>query len=175
MATLLCQTYPALRIYDPASGEFHAFIQGRLDIEEGDPGYEAVMAEAARNPSIVVVTGVGTCPWCGESFVGKAAKLNLGKHEKDVHYDKWLAAKDEEDASVRMVEIKSRTGFPCDVCQPTQSFGSEDDLTVHTLAFHASAPALDAEGNDLEGGTSKKGRRRPGEVEAIPAAVASDG
>lgn len=163
MAVLLCHAFPALRIYNPTSGEIVSFFGGKLEIEADDPNYEVVMAEASRNPSIVVVESIGTCPYCGETFTGGNAKLLLAQHTKNDHFEKWLEAKDVEDNAVRNVEIKAREGFACDVCAPAQVFGTEDDLALHVLAFHASAPEINDAGEATDAPTRK--RRRPGEVE----------
>jgi hypothetical protein len=164
MALLLCHQYPALRIYNPQTGGFAAFLYGKLEIEPDDPDYEVVMAEASRNPAIVVVESIGTCAYCGEQFVGGNAKLLLGGHIKDVHYDKYLEQKDAEESAVRNVELKSREGFACDVCQPLQVFGTNDDLTLHVLTMHANAPEMDEAGNAMEVPDQPRKKRRPGEV-----------
>lgn len=168
MAILLCPTYPQLRIYVPSVGDYAAFSGGKLEIETDDPRYETVMAEASKNPNIAIVTGAATCQWCGESFTGGAARLNLGTHMKANHFDQWIAAKDAADAEVRMVEVKARAGFPCAICAPAQDFGTEDDLSIHMTTVHAAAPRMDVEGNTTEpdeaGGATRSRARRPGEV-----------
>lgn len=147
MATLLNHTYPQMRILIPQTGQYREFRGGRLEIDRDDPDYDVVMAEAAANPSIVIYESVTTCDRCGEVYTGKLAAANLARHRKDVHFDVWLAEQDAEQALARNAEIKAREGFPCDVCRPVQTFGTEDELALHVTVMHTAAPALDAEGN----------------------------
>jgi hypothetical protein len=170
MATLLCFDFPFLRIYIPEPGEIRQFQFGKLEIDESDPAYPVVMAEASRNPAIVVYVSEGTCKWCGETFT----KSKLEAHVKEVHYDKWTADEDAAIAEVRNIELKARAGHACDVCRPAQVFGSEDDLILHIQAFHAQPPVLNDAGDVTEEATGGRRRRRPGEVESIPAARAKE-
>lgn len=151
MALLINNTNPYLQILNPATGAFVRFQAGRLEIAEDDPNYAVAMAWAARDPNIAVIVNETTCPDCGEVFVGseKKARLDLGAHRKDVHFDKWLADKQAQDAKVTEKEIKSRAGYPCDVCVPIQVFGTAEDLAAHVGLLHTSAPNLDDAGNDL--------------------------
>lgn len=176
MPTLITKQFPALRIFDPISGEYRQFVGGRLDIEADDPAFAAVMAEASRNPAIYVVTTEVHCPECGEGFEGKMAKARMTLHRKDAHYDAWLADDEAKHVEERHVEMKSRAGVACDVCRPAQVFGSEDELAAHVRILHTAAPALDAEGNTIGQDREESApaapadvpparRRRPGEVE----------
>jgi hypothetical protein len=146
MAILLNGTYPEMRILVPATGQYREFKGGKLEISNDDPDYAVVMAEANRNPSIVVYESVTQCEWCGEAFAGKVAGAQLGKHMKDMHFDKWLASKDAESATARNAEIKAREGVPCDVC-PHATFPDKDALAIHIKVMHTSAPVMDDDGN----------------------------
>lgn len=55
MPILLCQRYPAYRIYDPKNDVYAQFVGGKLVIEPDDPSFGVVMAEAGRNPEIRVL------------------------------------------------------------------------------------------------------------------------
>lgn len=155
MAILLNHQHPEMRILNPANGEWIAFSGGKLEIDKDDPAYDVVMAEATRNPTIVVYESVTTCDQCGEAFTGKAAKAQLGKHRKDVHFDVWLAEKDLEQAEARNVEIVKRQGIACDVCRPPQVFPDADELAIHVSVVHTAAPELTDDGSDAGvGGTS---------------------
>ena len=173
MPVLLNNVNPALRIYDPESEEFVAFRGGKLEIEEGDLGYEAVMAEAERNPSIIVVVNGKQCTLCGETFTGKAAAAQLGNHTKNVHFEVWQAGREEDNAQAIAVEVKKRSPFACDVCPTTQEFGSAEDLALHAQLIHT-APDVDGDGNAVgEGpgnGASRQGRSRGGNAAAQPPA-----
>lgn len=147
MATLLNRQYPEMRILIPQTGEWIAFSGGKLEIEKDDPRYDVVMAEATRNPTIVVYESVTTCPSCGDAFTGKVAKANLAKHRKEVHFDEWLADEDAQHAVKRQAEIVSREGIACDVCRPPQVFPDADALALHTQVVHIAAPELDDDGN----------------------------
>lgn len=150
--TLVCHATPWLRIYDPATGGYASFVAGKLEIDPDDPAYEVVMAEAVRNPSIQVVTKTVSCTLCGEDFGdAKTAKARLEKHVKDVHFDVWKAAKDDEYAAEMTRELKAREGFVCDVCRPVQTFGDEDTLALHVSLLHTAPPPMDSEGNSLGG------------------------
>lgn len=151
MALFINNVHPYLQILNPATGEFARFQAGRLEIAEDDPNYAVVMAWATRDPNIAVIVNETTCPDCGEVFVGseKKARLDLGAHRKDVHFDKWLADKQAQDARVTEKELKSRAGYPCDVCSPIQVFGDPAGLSEHVRLLHTAAPNLDDAGNDL--------------------------
>lgn len=178
MTVFVNTTHPELRIFVPATGEYVSFIGGKLEIDEGEPGYEEAKAEAIRNPLISIIENETTCQFCGEVFHGKAAKLNLGAHKKAIHFDLWSKEKEIEHATLMSREIKSRAGFACDVCSPVQTFGTAEDLAAHTAFLHASAPSLDDEGNEVG---DNEPDRRPGEVAPkaapkaapVPAATAS--
>lgn len=157
---------PFLKVYVPASGDYVSFVAGKLEIDEGDVGYDEAMAEAKRNPSISIMVNETTCRYCGEVFTGKAAAAQLGKHKKDIHFEIWQAEKLIENEAVVQKEIKSRAGYACDVCQPVQTFGDEGDLSDHVKLLHTAPPPMDDEGNEI--GT----KGRPGEA-AIPAATRS--
>lgn len=160
-------THPFLRIYNPATGGYAAFQGGRLELDEDHPDFGVVTAEAERNPFITILVNATTCPDCGEVFAGKAAPAQLGQHRKQIHFDKWIADKEVEQASFIQKEIKSRAGYACDVCSPIQTFGAEDDLASHVKFLHASAPKLDDEGNDVGGGNAAEASTE------IPAATAT--
>lgn len=149
MARLVNTVTPFLQIYNPATGGFARFHGGLLVIEEGDPNYAVVMAEAARNPSISVMVNSTTCLECGEVFDGKTAAMKLGAHRKEVHFDSWKADKDRDHATEVEREVKSRAGYACDVCRPVQTFGTEEDLAAHVALLHTAPPALDEAGNDV--------------------------
>jgi len=136
MPLLLCHEFPQLAIYNPDTKVIVQFRGGRLDIEEDDPNYAVVMAEALRNPAIVVYTSATTCDRCGEVFAGGAAKAQLGKHRKDAHFDVWLAEKEQSEFQVRQVEVKAREGVACEVCRPFQTFPTRDELAAHVRTFH---------------------------------------
>lgn len=55
MPILLCQRWPALRIYDPKNDVYAQFVGGKLVIEPDDPSFGVVMAEAGRNADIRVL------------------------------------------------------------------------------------------------------------------------
>jgi hypothetical protein len=167
MAVFVNTVTPQLRIYIPATGDYVQFSGGRLEIDEGEPGYEEAMANALVNPSTSIIVNSTTCQYCGEVFNGKAAAAQLGKHKKDAHFNLWQAEKEIEHATVIQKEVKARAGYACDVCQPTQTFGTADDLAEHAKLLHTAPPELDAEGNERDG---ERGRR-PGEVGGIPAAT----
>lgn len=167
MATLLNREHPYFRIMDPVTGAYYAFVGGKLEIEEGDPGFDVVMAEAARNPYIAVYKSVATCIHCGETLASAKARE---AHVKDNHFDKWLADADAAAAEVRNVEVMARAGFPCDVCRPLQEFGTPEDLALHVGMFHTAAPNLDDDGNEVGGGKAAA----PVSSEA-PAATPSSG
>lgn len=177
MPTLINTTTPFLRIYDEASGEYVAFAAGKLEIEEGDLGYEAVMAEATSNPAIQILVNETTCQYCGQVFRGKAAKAQLGSHKKDIHFDVWQAEKLIEQETVITREVKARAGIACDVCQPVQTFPDGEALAEHVALLHTAPPELDADGNEVSAGSSGGGpRRRPGEREvSAPAAARRSG
>lgn len=174
MPTLINTQTPFLRIFDEASGEYVQFRAGKLEIEEDEVGYEAVMAEATRNPSISIIVNETTCQYCGQVFRGKAAKAQLGGHKKDIHFDLWQAEKEIEQATVIAREVKARAGYSCDVCAPVQTFGSEADLAQHARDLHTAPPELDADGNEVAAASSGGGgsRRRPGEREVSAPAAA---
>lgn len=167
MATLLCSQYPELSIFNPSSGEYTKFDRGRLDIEEGDPNYEVVMAEAARNPAIAVYINASTCVHCGETVSSKA---KLAGHVKAIHFDKWIEGEDSKHATERIAQVKARAGVVCDACTPPGEFADNDALALHVSVVHTDKPDLADDGSDRQGG---RGRKRPGEVEPIPAAAGS--
>lgn len=165
MPLLLNYTHPFLSIYIPATGAFRQFESGKLVIEEDDPDYAVVMAEAVRNPNITVYEQVGTCPFCGEVVgKGRTAEASVAAHVNAQHPDRG----DGDEVAVLNREVKSRAEFFCDVCRPTQTFLSEEDQRIHVATIHAARPTLDAEGNTVEGEAPTR-RRRPGEA-GIPAA-----
>jgi hypothetical protein len=55
MAVLLNHVNLGLRIFIPDTGEIRQFDHGSLTIEEDDPAWDVVMAEAQANPNITVV------------------------------------------------------------------------------------------------------------------------
>jgi hypothetical protein len=144
------------------AGEYAQFLGGKLELDEGDPGFADVKAEAGRNPNVVVLVNETTCGLCGEVFTGKAAKAQLGTHVKANHPLVWDAQKALEAATTASRTIKERAGYPCDVCSPVQTFGDEAGLAQHARDFHTQPPEMDDEGNET-------GTRRPGET-AIPVA-----
>lgn len=169
MATLLCNQYPALGVFNPATGQWIHFLGGKLDIDEGDPMYEVVMAEAARNPAIVVFANASTCVHCGETF-GSKAKVEA--HVKEAHFDIWLADETGKHADTVNREVKARSGFFCDACAPNQEFPTEDELALHVATLHTAAPVLNDDGSG-DGEAPAKGRKRAEqEPAAVPAATA---
>lgn len=175
MPTLINTHTPYLRIYDEPTGTYVQFRGGKLEIDEGDTGYDSVMAEAARNPFISVIVNATTCQYCGEVFTGKAAKAQAGRHKKDIHFDLWQAEKEIEQATVIATEVKARAGYACDVCAPIQTFGTEDDLAAHAKLLHTAPPELDADGNEVDAESGSRSRRRPGEREISAPAAARRG
>lgn len=167
MPRYICTTYPQLKIFNPVTGDYASFVGGLLEIDEDDPNYEVVHAEALRNPSISIMVNRTTCQYCGESFTGKAAAAQLGKHTKDIHPDVWDAEQVIKNAKIVETEVKRRAGYACDVCAPVQEFGSAAALSDHVKLLHTAAPELDDEGNDK---AEPKGRR--GGERAVPAATA---
>lgn len=169
MATLICTQFPSLSIYQPADGSWIQFRGGRLDIEDDDPNYAVVMAEAASNPAIAVYVNASTCIHCGETFASKKA---LDGHVKDVHFAEYLAAEDAAHAETRIALIKEREGFACDIC-PHAEFGTAEDLSLHVQAIHTAPPdlgdagagSLGPEGAGGEDGKPKARRKRAGEVD----------
>lgn len=174
MATLVNTVTPYLRVFVPDDGGYVQFQGGKLEIEEGDYGYDEVMAEAQANPSISILVNAYTCPYCGANHAGKGAAGRLQGHIKQAHFDKWEEAKLAELAADHQVEIKARAGHVCDVCRPVQTFGTEDELALHVAELHTAPPTLDADGNEIggtgDGGDADRPRRRPGEVDAPAAA-----
>lgn len=145
----ICQTYPYLRIYVPETEEFIQFQGGKLALDPGDRGYEAVKAEALRNPSIAMLAEAVQCPDCGEPFTGKTAGAQLGKHRKDIHFDQWVSEK-ELDKAVQTREVKGRQLHACDLCPRVQEFGSADELAIHVRAVHLTVD-VDDDGNVFAG------------------------
>jgi hypothetical protein len=162
----VCTEFPQLRILR-ADGDYAVFQGGKLELDEGDPGYEEVKAEAERNPFITILVNSTTCRLCGEVFTGKVAKPNLAKHVKEVHPLVWKAEQELDFAESQSKALKHTEGYPCDVCQPVQVFGTPSDLAEHVTLLHTQPPEMDADGNETEG----MGRRRPGE-RGVPAAKA---
>ena len=165
MTKFINTSTPYLRILLP-DGDYAQFQGGKLEIDEDDPGYATVMAEAQSNPSISIMVSATTCEYCGEVFKGRPAKAQLAKHKKDVHFDLWRAEKEIEQATVIDIEVKKRAGFACDVCAPVQTFGSAADLSEHTRLLHTQPPELNDAGEEVGSGSG----RRPGEVEPPAAA-----
>lgn len=169
----ICTQYPAFRIYDSASDTVVQFQGGKLELEEDDPRYALVAAEALRNPAIIAVQNATTCPHCGEVFVGSAAKMQLGAHRKAVHFNEWLADKVGADAEETNTLVAGRAGFPCLDCPPgQQTFGTEADLALHARSFHATAPRLTESGETIGGDPDERGGGGA-PVAAVPAAKAS--
>lgn len=54
-ALLLNYVNLSLRVFDPASGEVRQYQNGKLEIDESDPCYATVVAEAQANPDTKVV------------------------------------------------------------------------------------------------------------------------
>ncbi|HEY6013483.1 MAG TPA: hypothetical protein VIU37_05740, partial [Candidatus Limnocylindrales bacterium] len=71
MTLFINQATPYLRVYNPATEEFAQFQGGKLQLDEDDPDYGVVMAEALRNPAIIILADGVQCPECGEPFTGK--------------------------------------------------------------------------------------------------------
>lgn len=167
----ICSTYPYLRVFDPGSEEFIQFQGGKLELDEGDPGFDAVFAEAQRNPAIQVLTSAIQCPHCGEAFAGKTAKANLATHIKAVHFEKWVEGKQAEDAEAINREIIKRSPYACDQCPRLQEFQTADDLAFHVQQVHERVD-IDDNGNvQGEGsGTENAGAEEPAPA---PAAKAS--
>lgn len=165
-------THPYLQIYNPATGGFAKFVGGKLELDESDPNFGVVMAEATRNPLISIHEHVATCDQCGESYTGRTAAADLGKHRKAVHFDVWLADQDAKASVLREKEIKARAGFACDVCQPVQTFGTPEALAEHARKLHATAPELTESGETVGG--DEGGGGAPVDTE-IPAATPAGG
>ena len=163
MATLLCNQYPSFEILNPETGDWIRFRGGKLEIDDDDANYGFVMAEAQRNPAIAVFVNASTCSHCGEVFTSKA---KLEGHVEAAHFDKFLEAKDAADAETRIALVKARSGVYCDIGHALMEFPTAEDLSLHTQAFHASAPA-DA---DEDEGPVRKGRgsKKKDEAEAEP-------
>lgn len=142
------QATPYLRIYNPATEDFAQFQGGKLQLDDDHPDYEVVMAEALRNPAIIILADGIQCPECGEPFTGKAAKPQLGKHRKEVHFDKWVADAEGAAAAAIAVEVKSRQPLACDLCPRLQEFPDKDTLALHVQAVHT-AVDLDDNGNPV--------------------------
>jgi len=53
-ALLLNYTNLGMRVYDPVSGEVRQYANGKLEIEEDDPCYAAVLKEGMDNPDTKV-------------------------------------------------------------------------------------------------------------------------
>ncbi len=161
----ICQTNPYLRVYNPATESFALFIGGKLELDEDHPDYEVVKAEALRNPAIVMLTEAVQCHLCGEPFTGKAAKAQLGKHRKDVHFGEWVAEKQAEQDEVIRAEVKSRAPHACDLCPRAQEFPDEASLVLHVRAVHTNVSD-----EDLSGGSSGgAGEAEPAEPPAAKA------
>ncbi len=166
MPLLLNHTHPQLNIYNPFTGGFRQFRDGSLVIEEGDPDYEVVMAEAIRNPYITIYETVGTCPVCGQVVgKGQTAAASVQRHLNDAHPE----ADEQEAVATSNRQVKSRAIWSCDVCRPAQTFEDEEGLQAHNKLIHMGAPTLDSEGNTVDEGAAPR-RRRPGEA-GIPAAT----
>lgn len=155
MPLLINSTHPGFRIYNPDNGEYATFQFGRLEIEEGDPNYAVVMAEASRNPYITIVTSATFCPRCGIPFAGKSAKADLEAHVKESHFDTWLADVQAAQAAEHMALVKANAGIACDICEPVQVFPDDAALALHAQVVHASGE---------QEAPAPKSRRRPGEV-----------
>lgn len=166
----ICTQFPQLRVYNPATGDYAVFLAGKIELDEGDDNFAVVLAEATRNAAISIMVNETTCAFCGEVFTGKNARLALGSHKKNIHFDIWQKEKEVEAAKVIQREVKTREGFACEVCSPVQVFGTEADLSAHTTLLHTKPPEMDDLGNEIGGGDPDQ-RRRPGEVDPIPAAA----
>lgn len=166
---LRCTTTPFLSILC-SDGEYERFQGGFLEIGPDNPHYDAVRAEAQRNPSITILVNATTCPECGEVFTGQMAKAELAKHRKRDHFAEWQADQDAAAAVLREKTLKARASVFCDVCQPIQEFPDAEALAEHVKLLHTSAPPMDESGNTIGGGDDEG--RRPGErpIE-IPAAT----
>lgn len=142
----ICQVNPYLRVYNPETEGFAEFKGGKLQLDPGDEDYEVVLAEAKRNPSIVILTEATICPECGEAFAGKAAPVQLGQHRKEAHFEAWVADKEKQQDTTKLTEVKHQSPHPCDLCSPMQSFRSADELAVHIRAIHLTVD-VDESGN----------------------------
>lgn len=91
-ALLLNYTNLGIRVYDPASGEFRQYANGKLEIDDGDPCYAAVVAEGRANPDTnVFIDGVAVseaipfaCDVCRPAQVFDTDQA-LYEHTKLVH------------------------------------------------------------------------------------------
>jgi hypothetical protein len=72
MAVLLNNINLGYRIFIPDTGEIRQFVQGKLVIEDDDPAYEVVMADAASNPNITIVMEAAP----GRTVIAKASASN---------------------------------------------------------------------------------------------------
>lgn len=162
---------PYLRVYNPATGGFAAFVGGVLELDPDHPDFPWVKAEAERNPAISIHEHASTCDQCGETFTGRTSAAELGKHRKQLHFDVWLAEKDKQAAEAREVQIKGRSGEFCEVCVPLQEFPTAAELALHVRTLHANAPQLTESGETV--GQVDQPDGGPAAVEPIPAATPS--
>lgn len=121
---------PALRYVMPGSGEIVQFMAGRLILEDDDPNRGTILEAAAADPTITILTVDVICDVCGQAFVGKIARADLGKHRKREH---GISA----DANDKVTTVKTGTIFACNVCSPPQTFPDAGSLQTHNTAIHA--------------------------------------
>lgn len=148
MATFQHRTSAAFRVLNPVSGAWAQFVGNRLDIDESDPNFPFVAAEAARNPEIIAIATGLQCPYCGDVFSGKTGRANRSNHIAANHPNEADAELDADHAAVKLQIVKAREGFACDVCQPVQTFGTEADLAAHVRLLHGS-PFVNADGKGV--------------------------
>lgn len=164
----LNNSQPYLRIYNPETEGFAQFQGGKLQLDEDDPDYGVVMAEAQSNPAIQILSDGVQCTACGEPFAGKAAKAQLGKHTKDVHFEIWAAGKAAENEAEIQLEVKRRQPLACEFCPRLQEFPDKESLALHVAALHTNAE-LDENGNPIgfgDGGGGAAGTSTPAEPPA---------
>jgi hypothetical protein len=159
VATLINAIHPQLRIVVSAEPlRIRSFMGGKLVVERDDPDYEQLMSFATSSPEVRVVETAVWCPECGEPFAGGAAKPEMGKHRKELHFDAWIADKEAATAQEKAAVISERSGIPCPICEAqggsTERFPDFETVAVHAKAIHDSdelLPRLDAEGNTIGG------------------------
>lgn len=136
MALLINKQHPELRIYNPATGKAVRFEGGRLEIDEDDENYEAVMKAAKRRSEIEIHVKTLACPDCDEKFPGDMAKARLARHRNQEHPGSKTA---EKPAPTR--RVKAAAQHVCELCTPPQTFEDEEKLAEHSAVLHTSKEA----------------------------------
>lgn len=132
MALLQSGKYPHIRVWIPELKQYRVFKAGRLDIDESDPAFEAIMKWAAARSFVTVHETVLRCSDCNEPFAGGMAKARFARHNNEKH-----------EGTAEIVDaggqkrVKVSVPFACDICQPPQAFENDEQLAEHAAAFHA--------------------------------------